>query len=386
MRDPADIGAQRIAEAAIDAVTNALEIDIFTIVVERLAVLDDMGIIDIYASMPEDVARINRELEQGSKRIQNVTRKTMQDMARANDEWARTYYEASGMEQVSTLNHQALSKTLETATKAATTKIAVMCRSSVFAIGNDRFAPIGEGYKRIVSRAASEMAAGEITGQQAVKNAVKSMVNNGLRVMYRSGVTRNLHTAVRTNVMDAYRTAMTEMREIQGKEFGADGVEVSAHALCAPDHRPYQGMRYPYKSRPDYRYTWDEVQNLPARPLVTGANCGHTVYPVLLGVSSPAYSRQEINELNRKSKEEVTFKGLGGKDLTMSRYDASQYQRQLETTIRKQKEEAYLLRQSGQDASAANKAARRYSSEYKRISGEAGLTPRMENTRIFTNK
>lgn len=386
MIDPADIKAQRIAEAAIDAVYNQLELSIFDIVIEKLAKIEDMNIVDVYSSMPEDVARINRELEQGSKNLQKLTRKTLRDMARANDEWARTYYEASGVEQVSAVNHQALSKTLETATKAATTKIAAMCRSTVFAIGNDRFAPIEQGYKRIVSNVATEMAAGEITGQQAVKKAVQSMVSNGLRVMYQSGVTRNLHTAVRTNVMDAYRTAMTEMREIQGKEFGADGVEVSAHALCAPDHRPYQGMRYPYKSRPDYRYTWDEVQNLPARPLVTGANCGHTVFPIIIGVSSAAYSREELNELNRRSKEEVTFTGLGGKDLTMSRYDASQYQRKLETEIRKQKEQAYLLKKNGLDASAANKAARHYSSEYKRISGEAGLTPRMENTRIYTKK
>lgn len=229
------------------------------------------------------------------------------------------------------------------------------------------------------------MQAGKETLQKAVKQSVQDMAKNGVRVQYQSGLTRNLQTAVRTNVMDSYRTAMSEIREIQGREFGADGVEVSAHALCAPDHQKYQGEQYSYERKRGYDL-WDEIQNEPPRPLVTGANCGHMIFPVILGMSSGAYSKKELEELKNLSNEKVTFKGLSGDELTMSRYDASQYQRKLETSIRKNKETAYLLEKSGSDATAANKAVKYYQSEYKRMSEAVGLTRRMENTRIYIAK
>jgi hypothetical protein len=61
-------------------------------------------------------------------------------------------------------------------------------------------------------------------------------------------------------------------------------------------------------------------------------NCGHSASPIILGVSSPQYTPEELEEMRAKNAEGVTVEG---KHYTS--YDATQKQRQFERAIRKQK-------------------------------------------------
>lgn len=391
MRDPADIEQQRKVESLIEAATIGLEVAVLAIIARRLAkIKPDTPLVEIYASMPKDIAEIQTAIKEGTENIQNTTEDIMLGMAVANDEWAKKYYEYTGVVQEPALEHTQMKETLDSQTNKALRRNEVLCRSSVIEIineGTKEILPIEQAYQRTVTRAATSMTSGAKSVDDAIAKAVKSLSQSGLRVRYSSGVTRNLYSAVSTNVMDSYRVAMSEMREIQGEEFGADGVEVTAHALCAKDHQDYQGRQYSYERKRGYRL-WDEVQNEPARPLVTGANCGHTVFPVILGISEPAYSRKELQDLKRRSNEQVSFTGLSGQKLTMSRYDASQYQRQLETKIRKTKENTYLLKEANLTNFAKTERAtqRAYSAQYKRISEEIGLKTRPDRTRAYVQK
>lgn len=395
MKDPASEIYQRQVIAKIDAASSAFEIDVLEIIAERLGTVGHLSYSELYSLMPEDIARLQKAVSDGTRRMENVVDSVMNDMASSNDEWAKTYYQARGVIQEPAQTHSVLSQTLGANTKAVKRKVSALCRSTVVGVGDGKtFASIPEGYRRIISSAATSMTRTEYTGginrnlsiDQAVSKAVKRLSRDGLRVQYRSGVTRNLQTAVRTNIMDAYRATMSEMREIQGKEFGADGVEVSAHALCAPDHQPYQGMQYSYERRRGYKL-WEDIQNEPARPLVTGANCGHFVFPVILDISTPAYTKEELKELKKMSNEKISFEGLSGETLTMSRYEASQYQRKMETNIREFKKEAYLQDKSKDgDPKPARKAARELTKKYKAISDDMGLRPRLDLIRIFISK
>lgn len=391
VRDPSDIEEQRKVESIIEAATIGLEVAVLAIIARRLAkIKPDTSIVEIYASMPKDLAEIRQVLEDGINNIENTTTDIMLGMAVANDQWAKKYYDYTGVVQKSALEHAQLKSTLDDQTNKALRRNEVLCRSSVIEIineGTKQVLPIEQAYQRTITRAATSIKSGAESVDNAIAKAVKSLSQSGLKVRYSSGVTRNLYSAVSTNVMDSYRVAMSEMREIQGEEFGADGVEVSAHALCAPDHQDYQGNQYSYERKRGYEM-WDEVQNEPARPLVTGANCGHTVFPVILGISDPAYSKKELRELKNRSNEMVSFTGLSGNKLTMSRYDASQYQRQLETKIRKTKENTYLLKEANLTnfAKMERATSRAYSAQYKRISEEIGLRTRSDRTRAYVQK
>lgn len=389
-KDPADIEEQHRVEDDVEAAAIALEVAVLAVIARRLGKLQDASLVEVYAVMPSDLEEIRRLTASGTRNIKEVTKRAMDRMAAANDEWAAEYYKFTGTEQIPSTEHFQMKETLRRETKNATDAVKVNCQSSVIGIVKEdykgkviKYTPLEEAYKQIVTDASTKMAAGAKTNLEVIADSVRMLSESGLKVQYASGATRSLYSAVSTNVMDSYRVAMSDMREIQGKEFGADGVEVSAHALCARDHQPFQGMRYPYKHRPDYRYTWDEVQSMPDRPLVTGANCGHIVFPILIDAFNPAYSRQELNELRKKSNEQIELEGLSGKTLKMSRYEASQYQRQIETSIRKANERSYLMKQAGQDTAKLDKAIKARTSEYRRISKEAGLTTRMERTRAY---
>lgn len=386
MRDPADIEEQRRVEDSIEAAAIGMEVAALAVIARRLGNIEGKSLAEIYASMPSDIAEIQDAIKTGTESIKRTAVESMDGMASANDEWAKRYYDYKGVEQLSATEHQAMSSVLKAQTEAATAAIDAKCSSTVVRVGNELL-PLAPAYNTVITDAAISMQTGAKAVDQAISQAVKALSRSGLRVVYASGATRNLYSAVSTNVMDAYRVAMSEMREIQGHEFGADGVEVSAHALCATDHQDYQGIQYSYERKRGYRM-WDEVQYEPARPLVVGANCGHVVFPVLLGISEPAYSKKELRELKQRSNEEVTFNGLSGKQLTMSRYDASQYQRKIETQIRNMNENAYLLKEANLTnfAKMEKDTAKAYTAQYKRISSEAGLSTRMERTRAYVQK
>jgi hypothetical protein len=118
------------------------------------------------------------------------------------------------------------------------------------------------------------------------------------------------------------------------------------------------------------------------RPIMDGANCHHLAFPVLLGVSPPAYSEAELDELVETSQREVTVTGLSGRPLTMTRYEATQYQRQLETMMRKERMRAAMEDRAGLDPSRSMARVRALQSRYRAVSNEAELVTRGELTRV----
>ena len=185
-----------------------------------------------------------------------------------------------------------------------------------------------------------------------------------------SGYSRRLDSQVRMNLLDGVRKLNMAMLEQTGKEFGADGVEISAHALCAPDHQRIQGKQYSLAE-------FERLNRSLDRP-IGELNCHHFTTPIVLGVSKPVYSASELREINKRSNAKVSY---GGK--TYTRYEASQRQRQLETAIRYAKDERDACVAAGDKlgATQARKKSAALTAEYKRFSDAAGLTKRLERTR-----
>ena len=147
---------------------------------------------------------------------------------------------------------------------------------------------MSDGYKNAVDVAVQTAQAGVSDYNSAIRRAMKAAARDGLRVQYpNSGLTRRLDSAVRMNVLDGIRAINQDVMRQVGKEFGADGVEISAHALCAEDHLPYQGQQMSNKE-------FDRLQNtILDRPFGMW-NCRHSWHPILMGISSPAYTPEEL--------------------------------------------------------------------------------------------
>lgn len=358
----------------------ALELAVLSIIASRLGnVTKSTTYSDSRVWLNSDMAKIETLLEKGAGIISSSADGIFDRMADANDDWAARFFKRAGVEQVRTADNPWLSDILSKAKKNMGKNASALCNTSVVSLvtPEGEIKPIRNAYVDIIDSAITAMKAGEETYQQAVSKAVDKLASGGLRVQYESGVTRDLHTAVRTNVMDGYRDTMVELRQQQGKEFGANGVEVSAHSNCAPDHQKIQGKQFTKEK-------FAEKQKELKRP-IGGANCRHTVFPVIVGTSTKNYTSKELAEIRKRSNAKVTVTGLDGKERTMTRYEATQYQRRIETLIRKQRGRQQVADEAGDSATskAAKDRAKQLTAEYKRISREAGLTTRMERTKAY---
>lgn len=102
-----------------------------------------------------------------------------------------------------------------------------------------------------------------------------------------------------------------------------------------------------------------------------GINCYHTFWAFIPGASIRLYTDEQLDKMNAKANEKIEY---NGKEYT--RYEATQRQRQLETLMRKQRQEIHLLKQNEankDDIKAARAKYRRTSAEYKGLSEAAGL-------------
>jgi hypothetical protein len=99
-------------------------------------------------------------------------------------------------------------------------------------------------------------------------------------------------------------------------------------------------------------------------------NCRHFVFSIIMGVNTPAFSK---NRLTRFKNESLSKVSNGGKEYT--KYEATQVQRQLETAIRKQKDRQIIARASNdkEEIGLAQAKITQLTTEYNKFSKTAGL-------------
>lgn len=220
-------------------------------------------------------------------------------------------------------------------------------------------------YSKAIDSAIEVVASGKATYTAEINNIVKQAVSEGTKVVYPSGYTRRLDSYVRMNLLDGVRGLRDTQAEMYAQEYGADGVEIDAHGMCAEDHQPYQGKQYAYgpnKAPKGYKH-FDDLDL--GRP-IGEYNCTHSLSYIVLGVSDPVYSDKELRAMRDYSNAKVSF---GGKSMT--RYEASQYMRALETKMRDCK--AVLIGGSNEAVKSQLNSTRAL---YNEVAKSANITPR----------
>lgn len=197
----------------------------------------------------------------------------------------------------------------------------------------------------------------------AIREATKNLADQGIRVIdYESGVHTSLEAAVRRNIMGGAGLMQEQISQLNHDELGCDGWEISAHAASAPDHEPYQGKQFT-----DAEYY--SLNNSLVRRIGT-LNCGHSAFPIIMGVNDPQYTAEELEQFRKENEEGIT---IGGKHYTL--YEAIQRQRKYERKIRKQRHKILVaegLNDKAQLQTAQIKMVR-LQEEYVRFSKDAKL-------------
>ena len=361
----------RLEEAGL-----AVQIAVLAVLLHRLRKLDAGTTYAVARALEaKDMAEVERILERGRDLITDRAGEVIDETAKGCDTWAAPYYAAAGRVQAPALEGMATAQAVRTAKAAAAVSIRDMCDSHVLRlVANDgTLMPFRQAYRAEVDTAVRTLAQGRDTYYELLRKTAERLGGTGLRVQYESGATRDLYSALAQNVMDTAARAQADIREVQGREFGADGVAVSAHAPCAPDHLDYQGREYTTAE-------FAELQGRLRRPIGMW-NCRHTVSPVIIGVSPEFHGAEELEELRRASTAPTGIKTKDGRDMTA--YEFAQWQRATETKVRQLQAQAYLCEQAGVENGAIKARVKDLRREYGRRNRLAKIEGRPERMAVY---
>ena len=230
--------------------------------------------------------------------------------------------------------------------------------------------PLTSAYLTSCDFAFKQVVTGAASHTQAVREATRYLAAKGVRVIdYESGVHTSLEAAVRRNILGGLGLMQEKVSQTVHDQLGCDGWEITAHARSAPDHEPIQGRQYP-----DAAY---QALNDSLRRRIGTLNCGHAAFPVLLGVSSPQYTPEELEKFRTDNEEGVTVDGVH-----YTGYQATQMQRSLERAIRQQKRRILVDEAAGDQEKLAQDRTKLevLRQRYRGFSKAAGLRGQEERT------
>lgn len=245
------------------------------------------------------------------------------------------------------------------------------------------FLPIAKTYQKILDDAAVQVLSGGMDYNTAIKDAVKRLTDSGLQMVdYASGWHNRVDVAARRAVMTGVSQLSAQYAEQTAEILETDLREVTAH-IGARDtgtgwqnHKSWQGKVYSVSgTHPKYPSIydvcgWGQVDGLE------GANCRHHHFPFVDGVSQRRYTDEELKNIDPPP-----FEYQGRK---YTAYEATQKQRQIETSMRKYKRDVIGYNAAGltEDAQDASIKLGRLSKEYKTFSKAAGLRTQPERAQV----
>ncbi len=228
---------------------------------------------------------------------------------------------------------------------------------------------ISKDYQNAIDNIIQEVSMGMVDYESVARRIIKDTVFKGIRIIYPSGNSRRLDSAVRMNLLEGIRRLNEGIRYEAGKQFGADGVQIDAHGLCAKDHLPYQGKQYSLKN-------FKKLQSELKRP-IGKMNCQHNISYIILGISPNPYSTEEIQQMEDYSNEVIE---INGKERT--RYECTQAMRNLETRMRYEKEKIIGLEAAGLECGAEKERLKIMKQSYKNIAKKSGLKTRFDKAYV----
>lgn len=232
--------------------------------------------------------------------------------------------------------------------------------------------PLQAAYRKSMDHAFMQVSTGAADYNTAIRQATKNLTEKGVLVIdYESGVHTSLEAAVRRNVMGGLGLMQEQISKRNHDDMGADGWEIDAHNNSAPDHEPIQGRQYP-----DAEY--EALNNSLVRRIGT-LNCGHSAYPIIMGVNRPQYTPEQLEAMRKANEEGFTYNGRH-----YTGYEATQRQRALETAMRKQKRRILVDETTGDAEKLQNDQIRlqMLRQEYARFSKAAGLRTQNERAEV----
>lgn len=345
-----------------------------------------------------DVRKINQEIaRQTGYQVQDIKR-IIREVALDNYKDVRPFYDYRMLPYIPFTKNKPLMNVVKAIAKQTADTYVNMAKAQAFMIRDLKNpkvlkpTPIAETYYSVIDEAVQAAQSGAIDYNTAIRRTVQQLADSGLRyVTYNteSGrtYTQRMDTAVRRNVLDGIRAINQGVQDETGRQFGADGKEITVHDYPATDHAPVQGHQFSNeeyeKLQGDADVQFKDVDGMSFDHFdrhIGTLNCRHFTYSIIIGYANPNYSKKELKEILDRNEQGYTLPN--GKHMTM--YECTQKQRQFETKIRKAKDGQIAAVSAGNEELAREYQAKvsDLTKQYKAFSDECGLRLQPERIKV----
>ncbi len=355
--------------------------EIIEIICKRLKSIGDLRPTEVHqltnslAFAGADLKLIRGIIAKYTKLNKQEINKIFDEAAHENDAFAEQYYIFRGLAPKSTSNDEYIKNLVRAIKETTLEKYENLSDTYAFKFAGKKPLTLRRVYTQAVDKAIYQVLSGTVDYNTAIRNTVKDLADSGLRTVdFESGVSRRIDSAARMNILDSVRELSQKMLLYNGENYGSDGVELSAHALSAPDHVYVQGRQFSneeFSKMQNGEDCKDVKGNVYAgfdRPIGRW-NCKHFEFPIVIGASEPAHSDSELAALKNNS---------------LKKYSFTQEMRKRERNIRKLKDRRMAFSAAGNelDAKRTQRDLNAALKDYTKFCRDNGFEPKYSRIKV----
>jgi hypothetical protein len=336
--------------------------------------------------------------------------KIFKEVAKSDYNFSKQFYDYRGKKFIPYDENQVLQKQVKALTNEATKQYIELTKTKALGFTmkdpitkKEIFKPLKKAYIEAMDTAILNVVQGKTTFNEEMYKQIKKLASSGLKTFDYGKRTMRVDSAIRMQMRGALRNLHNETQQLIGKDYDADGVEISVHMNPAPDHAEVQGRQFTtnkydengklvvegefekFQNDKDAK-SYDGI-NFPAvsvetkhdRRSISEYNCYHYVFAIILGVNKPEYSNSQLQKIIDDNNKGFEY---NGKHYT--NYEGTQLQRAIETEIRKAKDEQISARAAGipEDVITAQKKITALTNQYKELNKVSGLKSDIKRARV----
>lgn len=336
-------------------------------IVEKLAQITELNVKDIY--------------------------EIFEEVAKSDYAFAKQFYDYRGVKYIPYEENIALQNQVKALARITAGEYANFSNTLAFTKrvnGRVVYTDLARTYQDTIDKAVLSIAQGKSSFQEQMYSTIKELGSSGIkRVDYASGRSVRLDSSVRQHLKGALRNLHNETQAVFGEEFGSDGVEISVHMNPAPDHAEVQGRQFSKEEFDKFQNDQDAVDYTGKlftkeheghdRRSISEYNCYHYTFDIVLGVSKPEYSEEELQEIIDNNNKGFEYEGNH-----YSLYEGEQLLRKIELALRKSKDMQIMGRASGNKQIVEESQTRitQLTHKYRDLLKASGLKSKLERARV----
>ena len=316
-----------------------------------------------------------------------------EEVAKSDYQFAKQFYDYKDVKYIPYEQNIALQNQVKALAKITADEYINFSRTLAFAKNVDGkmvYTELSKAYQETIDRAVLSVAQGKETFDSEMYRTIKELGASGIKTIdYASGRSVRLDSSVRQHLKGALRNLHNETQAVFGKEFGSDGVEISVHINPAPDHAEVQGRQF---SKEEFAKFQNDQQAVDYngvvfppehegrdRRSISEHNCYHYTFDIVLGVSKPNYSEEDLKKILDDNNKGFEYEGNH-----YSLYEGEQLLRKIELELRKSKDIQIMGRASGnkQIVEEAQNRITQLTNKYRDILKSSGLKSKLERARV----